>query len=423
MFARRIRLAVLVAVLALTAPAAARADSVTDWNLHASNALIRDAGQGATALPHLAMVHGAVYDAVNAIDRRYEPYLTAPPARRWYSKDAAVATAAHHVLVNEAAPLVTAAQRPALLALIEPAYAAALAAIPDGRAKEGGIATGAAAAEAMIAARTGDGRFGPFRFTIGTTPGAWRPTPPGFVNDPGAWLKDTKPFLVESASQFPTRGPRALTSRRYAREFAEVKALGSAASSTRTADQTAAAQYWGLVNPVGTWCRIFRLLADQHGLSTADSARYYAMLHLTTADGAINTWYDKTRWSFWRPITAIHEAGTDGNRWTEPDPTWLPLITNPPYPEHPSGLTTLAGAAVTTLQQFFRTDRVGFTDTAGTVTRSFERLSDVKEDVIDARVWSGIHFRTGDVAGARIGERIARWRAHRYFEPLRHWED
>ena len=253
------------ALLALATPARARADAVTDWNLNATNALIVTAGQAPpVSVLHLAMVHGAVYDAVNAIDGGYEPYLVSPTATSRDSTDAAVATAAYRVLVN-----VVPAQQPALKAL----YDSSLAAVPDGAAKTGGINAGEAAAAAMIAARTNDGRFGPFRFTIGTTPGAWRPTPPGFANDPNAWLKDVKPFLIESSSQFRSEGPQELTSHQYAKEFAEVKSIGSLTSTTRTADQTLAANYWA-EHPTRTWSRIFRTLAAQERLSTAESARH-----------------------------------------------------------------------------------------------------------------------------------------------------
>jgi hypothetical protein len=184
---------------------------------------------------HLAMMHGAVYDAVNAIDRRYEPYLGAPRARWWYSKEAAAATAAYRVLLA-----LLPAQQPSLDGL----YAASLASVPLGRARDGGIAVGQAAAATMLAARANDGRFGPFRFPVGTAPGQWRPTPPAFVNDPNAWVGKVAPFLIRSADQFNSRGPNALTSSRYAEEFNEVKSLGSLTSPVRTADQTDAAKFW-----------------------------------------------------------------------------------------------------------------------------------------------------------------------------------
>jgi hypothetical protein len=269
----------------------------------------------------------------------------------------------------------------------------------------------------MIAARTGDGRFGPFRFAVGSGPGVWKPVLPAFANDPNAWLKDVKPFLIRSSSQFRSRGPLELTSRKYAREFDEVRSLGSATSKTRTSDQELAARYWA-ENPPGTWSRIFRTLSAQEGLSLVENARFFAVLYLTGADSLISVWDDKAHWSFWRPITAIQEAGTDGNPRTQADAAWVPLIPTPPYPEHPSGHTGLSGSFVKTLQQFFRKDRIAWSDTnnAG-LTRSFTRFSQAIDEIVNARVWSGIHFRTADEQGELIGTQVARYREEHYFQP------
>jgi hypothetical protein len=205
---------------------------------------------------------------------------------------------------------------PAQQASLDALYTLSLMTIPDGWAKTRGIAVGEAAAAAMIAARTGDGRFGTYRFPVGTGRGEWRPVLPAFVNDPNAWLKDVKPFLVESASQFGSRGPRPLKSPLYAREFNEVKELGRATSTLRTADQTHAARYWA-ENPPNTWGRVARTLSAQEGLSLVENARLFAMLYMTAADALITIWADKARFLFWRPITAIEEADTDGNPLTE----------------------------------------------------------------------------------------------------------
>jgi hypothetical protein len=395
---------------ALAAPQA-ETDAVAQWNLNASNAIFVTAAQPPQlSVPHLAMVHGAVYDAVNAIDGGHEGYLLSPRlATPSDSKEAAAATAAYRVLLNIV---------PAQQSTLDAHYAASLATIPAGTSKTRGIAVGEAAAAAMIAARTVDGRLGPFRFAVGSTPGAWRPVLPAMVNDPNAWLKDVRPFLIQSSSQFRSRGPLRLTGRQYAREVAEVQFLGSASSTTRTLDQTNAARYWA-ENPPATWSRIFRTLSQQQGLSLVDNARFFAMLYLTAADALIGSWDDKAHFSFWRPITAIREAGTDGNPATAPDAGWLPLIPNPPYPEHSSGHTALSGSIVATLQEFFGTDRIGWTDTnnAGLV-RSFTRSSQAIDEIVEARIWSGIHFRTADEQGARMGEEIARWRDQHYFGPV-----
>ena len=251
---------------------------------------------------------------------------------------------------------------------------------------------------------------------MGTAPGVWRPVLPMFVNDPNAWLRNVEPFLIRSSSQFRSDGPLSLTSRRYAREFEEVRTLGSATDSVRTPEQTLAAQYWA-ENPAVTWNRTFRTLSAQQGLSLVDNARFFAVLYMTATDALISVWDDKAHWSFWRPITAIREAGTDGNPRTEPDPDWLPLIPTPPYPEHPSGHTGFSGSIVETLQQFFGTDKVTWSDTNAAGTRTFTRFSQAIDDVVDARVWSGLHFRTADEQGERIGSQVARYVGQHYFEP------
>jgi hypothetical protein len=398
----------VLSVLALAAPA--RADSVTDWDQIAAAALQSPgtatppgAGQGAPSIAHLAMVHAAVYDAVNAIDGGHEPFVSSPPSKRWFSQDAAVAAAAHHALVNGGLGIPA-----ARLTTIDTAYQAALDAIPAGRAKAGGIATGEAAAVALLAARAGDGRFGPFRFAVGTLPGEWRPT--AGVNDPLAWLKDVRPFVLRDPDLFRGRAPDGLCTRAYAADFNEVKAVGSAGSTVRTADQTAAAQYWGLTNATGTISSILRSVAVGQGGTVADHARLLARAYTNAADALIVTWRDKDRYSFWRPVTAIHEAASDGNDATQADPGWASLIAAPPYPDHPSGLSALGCAVADTMQHFYDRDRAMFTGTTpGGVTRSFTRFSQMCDDIVDARVWSGIHFRFADEEGAKIGRRVAHW--------------
>lgn len=405
--------AMAASILGLSAPAVTHAaeptvNAVVEWNRNATDAFIGVAGQPPQqAFPHLAMVQGAVYDAVNAIAGGREGYLiTKRLGAPGDSKEAAVAAAAYRVIVSIV---------PAQQGVVAAKYNAFLTTIEDGPTKAGGIAVGEAAAAAMIADRSDDGRFGDFRFSTGTAPGAWRPVLPGFASDPSAWLKDVKPFLLASPAQLRTTGPLPLTSSRYAREFDEVKTLGSAASTVRTDEQTRAAQYWGAA-PHATWSRIARTIAVQEEVPLVGSARLFAEVHMSVADALIVVWNDKEHSSFWRPITAIREANADGNRATVADPEWLPLITTPPYPEHPSGLTAVASATLDTLKDFFHRETIGWTDTnpAG-ITRSFTRLSQAEAEVIDARIWSGVHFRTADEQGARIGSQVASWRAKHYF--------
>jgi hypothetical protein len=404
-----------VASTALVAPSPAGASAATQWNLNATNALIVTGGQAPpVSMLHLAMVHGAVYDAVNAIDGGYTPYLVSPDATPFDSQDAAAASAAYHVLVSIL---------PAQLASLTAMYNAAIdpSVIPDGLAKTRGIAIGLAAANAMIAARTGDGRFGACCFTVPAVlePGDWRPLASG--NDPNGWIRNVTPFLINSASQFRTKGPWPLTSPQYAREFNEVKSVGAKTNSTRTQHQTDAALYWA-VHPGRTWSRIVRGIDMERGLSTADGARLYAQIYLTAADSAISVWADKEYWGFWRPLTAIREAASDGNPATEADPTWDSLIANPPYPEHSSGHLGLSGSHIETLQEFFHTDQIEWTDTipatatTPAMTMSYSKLSEALNEIIDVRIWSGIHFRAADEQAADLAKDVAKWRKHHYFK-------
>ena len=294
-------------------------------------------------------------------------------------------------------------------------YADSLAEIPDGRRKDGGIKVGRTAATTMIGIRADDGRFGTYRFPVGTEPGQWRPELPRFVNDTNAWVAEVEPFLIESVSQFRTDGPHALDSRKYAREFNEVKKIGSLTSTTRTADQSDVARFWS--EGPAIWTRVARNLSHRYDLRIADNARLFAMQYLTGADSLIACWDDKKSWLFWRPITAIREAENDRNPATEADTGWLPFIdTSLSGPL--SGLSAVSSAMGETLEDFFGTDRVRFGAlgvNSGT-TRRFTRFSQAVQEVVNARVWSGIHFRLADEDGARIGKRVARYRDRQYFE-------
>ena len=403
--------AVAVVVMALAAPATARADAVTDWHAYAGNALVAARQSPTVASLHMAMVQGAVYDAVNGIDRGHRPYLVLPIAQPWDSPDAAAATAAYRVLLG-----IVPAQQPAL----EPLYYASLAAVPDGASKEGGISAGEAAAAEMLAARTSDGRFGPFRFIAGSAPGTWRPDVPTFGSDPFAWVAHVTPFLIRDASQFRSDGPNALTSDEYATEFAEVKAIGDRNSSTRTADQTEQALFWGAEHGTPLLGRIIRTIAANQGLSIAQEARLFAMISLSGADASISCWNDKAYWSFWRPVTAIRLADTDGNPATEADPAWEPLLATPPFPDHPSGHSCASASIVANLQNYFGTDKVAFSAFSnGSATwRSYTRFSGMIKEIIDARIYAGIHFRAADEQGAIIGKKAAHWAEKYYFQPV-----
>jgi hypothetical protein len=425
-------LLIALALVALASPPVARADAVTDWNLIASNAIVATAGQPppVSALS-FAMVQGAVYDAVNAIDRGHQPYLVQPPSNPTDSKEAAAATAAFRVLVGfDDLPGLFPSQLPTL----QPVYDAYIAGLPDNPpgSRAAGVTIGETTARAMLNARMNDGRFGPPPDLYPPAPGIWRPTPPNFAHDPAPWVGNVLPFIVPSAEMLRTDGPNALTSAAYTEDFNEVKELGSLNSTTRTADETDAAIFWQ-DHAHALFNRIFRTLAASQNLDIVENARLFAMTNLAAADAAIGCWNDKYYWQFWRPITAIREADTDGNPHTVADPTWLPLfdpatpvchpplLVTPPFPDHPSGHACATGAFVHTLQNFFRTDKIAFSafSNKSCTTRSFDRFSDALKEVIDARVWAGIHFRTADVQGAVLGNKVAHYLEKHYFQPVR----
>lgn len=397
---------------------------VLAWNLNAVNALSNPAnvtppGAGYTppvASIRLAMVQGAVYDAVNAIDGGHEAYLHGlPTAPASASKAAAAATAAHHVLVGLAAPALPQTVRDSLDAL----YATSIASLADDHARSDGIAIGAAVAAAMLANRAGDGQFVPYSFTPGSGVGEWRPDLPVFLSDPFAWVSNVRPFTMKATGQFRTEGPYSLASAAYATDYDEVKAMGAATGSSRPPAQTTEALFFS-ANPLVMENRAFRDVAASRGLSISASARLFGMSALAGADALIGCWDDKDYWSFWRPITAIREAADDGNGATAPQTGWLPLLTNPPYPDQPSGYNCYSAAMMHSAKAFFGTDKVSFqlaSPVTGTV-RAYDRFTFVLRDTIDARVWLGIHFRKADVDGAWLGKKVAQWVAKHHFGPV-----
>jgi hypothetical protein len=392
-------------------------DQVLAWNQHAYVELI--VGQGPFSIQHLAMVHGAMYDAVNAIDGGYQPYLVAPPATPTYSKDAAAATAAYQVLLY---------LLPGRGSQLATYYSDSLALIPDGADEQGGIGVGMAAAAAMINLRLDDGRPGTPSFTtpsfsVGAGPGDWRPFADGLAGNNFKWIGDLDPWLVPDAATFATVGPLPLGSAAYADEFDQVKSLGAANSLTRTTDQTEQALFW-FDNAFAMWTRIFRQLSGSQGLSVEENARFFAMAYLTAADAQIACFQDKERWGFWRPQTAIRLAADDGNPATVADPNWTPLLPNPPYPDHPSGHNCVSSSFVETLKDFYGTNRMSFSATHSNpalgidITRSYTKFSQAIAEIRLARMYGGIHFVTADAQGAALGKQVARYRDAHYFQPL-----
>jgi hypothetical protein len=276
----------------------------------------------------------------------------------------------------------------------------------------------------MIAARQGDGRFGPSPWVPNFDPGHWQPllNPDGTqMLDPTPWVGGVRPFLMQSSSQFRTDGPQPLSSSEWAQDFNEVKALGSVNSTARTPEQTHIALFWQS-NVPPTWNAVARNLAadPDRAVDVADSALLFAMLNLSAADAAINCWNDKYYWDFWRPGQAIREADRDDNPATEPDTSWTALLTAP-YPEHPSGHLCLDGAHLRVLQMFFGTDKMRFGVTSSRFpgeTRYFDRFSEPLREIIDARIWAGLYYRTADVQAQLLGRKVVHYMANHYFQPL-----
>lgn len=406
-------LAVIAGVVALGSPPASAADSppnaIIVWDKNAETAIWEIARQQPQVQARsFAMVHGAVYDAVNAIaGRPYQPYLRAPRADGSESTEAAVATAAFHVLRS---------LFPAQRERLQTQYDESLATIPDSTAKQRGITVGGQAAATMIAARENDGAFGDQTWPVGTKPGQWRPTPPVPTTE-GAWVAYLKPFMLARASMFRTAGPPSLTSHRYARDFNEVKTVGSATSTVRTLDQTQAAIWWH-DRHLAEW-EIKRQLATTQRLNPLQTARMFAMVDLAEADATTACYNEKAAWNFWRPITAIRLADTDGNPRTKADPGWTPLLVTPPHPDYTSGHTCFTGASMSALAHFFGRDDIsfsGYSNDSGT-TRHFRSFSQALEEVINARIWGGIHTRTADIEGAKIGKQVTAYMVKHYFKP------
>jgi hypothetical protein len=391
-------------------------------------------GAPSAAQIHLGMVQGAVYDAVNAIEpKHYRPYLLKRRFSARASEDAAVATAAYDVLssiVRGVPQGIAYPNRQAVLDLLSAEYDESLEGIDDSPFKAQGIAAGHAAAEAMIAAREGDGRYGPSQWVgapggdLTKIPvGQWSPVlPDGTVAlDPTPWVGGVKPFLIESSSQFRSAGPNALTSAAYTADYNEVKALGgngTTTSTTRNQSQTDTALFWtGAGGPY--WSTTARDVIEDHDLDLADSARLLAMMNLTAADASINCWNDKYHFDFWRPVNAIARAADDGNPATDPQAGWTPLR-SAPYPDHPSGHMCLDGAHMGAMEHFFGTDDVALDVTSFVVpgVRAFAELSGPLDQVEDARVWSGLHYRTADEQGRKLGENVADYMAEHYFQKV-----
>ncbi len=388
----------------------ARADVVSDWNATATTVLL--ANPSAHAGLHTAMVHVAIYDAVNAIERRYKVYAATPTAdTRGASKEAAAAAAAYSLL---------SALFPAQQSQLDSAYAASLAAVPDGPAETKGIEVGQQVAAAIIALRANDGRTNVVPYTFGSGPGVYQATPPAFGSPIVPYLAHVTPFALHSPWQFRAYGPPDLSSAQYASDYKTVKTLGAADSTKRTDRQTEIGRFH-TENPTTFWARNLRAVAAAHPLDVTDSARLFAMLFVSSADAIIGCWDSKYHFNFWRPVTAIGMGDSDTNPATVGDPAWLPLANTPPHPEYPAAHGCFSGAVAEVLNSVFgKNVTMTFTSTVpNTVPHVYYGTDDLIEEIGVARVYGGMHFPTSTRHGTKLGKEVGKWVVKNYFRPLK----
>jgi len=394
----------------LSAASGARADTIPDWNLISANVL--QTAKAGTGLAHsrvYAMVHGAMFDAVNAIDRRYHPYAADLKAPSGACPDTAAAVAAHAVLE---------AVYPSQKQMLDTALTTSLAKVQDGQAKTDGLALGKAAAEKILALRRNDRMSEKASFASKSGPGQFQL--PANASPIGPHWGSVTPFTLKSIEDFRLPGPPPLTSARYAQEFDEVKALGAKNSTQRTAEQTAIALLWQPTSPI-TYNAMLRAMPELKQKSLVEQARVFALMNMAASDAFIVGWRDKYQILFWRPETAIRNAESDGNDSTSADATWEGLISPfPAHPEYPSGHALFTGVMETVLRDFFGADRISVTatDPDKKITRTFASFSEIAKSVEDARVWAGIHFRSADIDGTAMGQRIAEYALKNCMRPI-----
>ncbi len=395
------------------APAAVQADVVGDWNLTSQQAVL--ASPGTSGSLNAAYMHVAIYDAVNAIDGRYSVFAVRPAANpHGASKEAAAASAAYRTLLG---------LHPAQTAMLDTAYAASLAAVPNGPAKTKGIEIGEEVAAAWLAQRSGDGREANVGYDFSTPPepGDYQRTLPGPPSPVTPWMKAVRPFVLTSPQQFRAYGPPDVTSLRFAQDFVLTKSLGSATSEERSAEESKTALFH-TENPTTFWNHNFRDFAATKKLGIADSARLFAALTVSLSEGIIACWDSKYYYNFWRPITAITTTLDDDNPATETDVTWLPLANTPPHPEYPAAHGCAAGAVSEALEHFFGTNKLQMTftssvpDTGG--PHVYRTTDDLVEEITWARVFGGMHYLTSTEHGATLGRKVGRYVMRQEFRPV-----
>jgi hypothetical protein len=386
-----------------------RADAVTDWHEIAENTLCTASpmARGPSTIIDIAIVHTAVYDAVQNIGGKYKPYHVQISGASG-SPEAAVAKAAHDTLANL---FPTKAQD---LGTTYKEYLAKKGLKED----DPGVAVGQKAAAGILALRADDGRAPnpmPAAFTGENAVGKWRTTPPqtGYHDQMrAAWMGAAKPFVIQSGSQFRAPAPPALTSEQYAKEYNEVKGVGAATNSTRTPEQTELANFYRSEYLCPIFQSMPREIAKAQTKSIDDSSRLLALVSMAVADTAITVWDSKKHFMLWRPITAIHEGENDGNPATAGDPAWQPFLTTPPYPDYTSGGNGVTGSTTGILKLYFGKDDVAFTVTspskeAKEKTRNYKSFSEYAKDMVDVRIYQGLHFRFADEASRDQGMKVA----------------
>jgi hypothetical protein len=391
------RTLLLAAALFAALATSAHADVVTDWNAIGTQAVAGTAGKspGETYV-YLAYMHAAVYDAVEATTGDlHRPYAPPIPAQPGDPPEVAAAAAAHRVLATYFP-----AQQPAL----DAAYAASVAAVPDGPAKADAQFVGEEAAAQIVSLRIGDGRDAPGTFAPAPGPGVWQPTPPGFLPALTPWLAHLRPFLLARPSQFRPGPPPAVNSPFSARQVRLTQRLGGASSTERTPEQTQVAQFWSEQSAV-IYQRAFRGWVTAHGFDLERSARAFAMLDLVAADSLVACWDAKYTYGSWRPVTAIQQT----------DPSWMPLITTPNHPEYPSAHGCLSSAVAETLQRLIGPS-IDFDVTSAVTgtTRHFATAAQLDREIVGARVWGGIHFENSVLVGEKVGRQVASYDAARF---------
>jgi len=419
---RRLCVLILGSAMLLLVSSIARADDITDWNQH----MLRAGTVGGTTPLVMsrvaAIVQAAVFDAVNGIDGKYAPVHVPPGGPASASRRAAAVEAAYTALL---------ALYPAQKSTFDARLAVSLTAIAsDPLETSAGIASGITwgqtAANGILSWRATDGFTpAPPPFLGGTTVGEWRPTPPLFLPGAGPQFAYMTPWVIGAPSQFRPGGPPALTSARYTADFNETKTMGSISSPTRTADETIYSWFWAASTATYLWNNVADSLIErgdrdedddsgrwgEHGNSLLENARVLALLDLAMADAAIACWEAKYHYVSWRPVTAIPLADTDGNPATVADPSWMPLFATPNHPEYPSGHSTVSGAAAVVLASFFGEKR-HFTmdnDLLIGVTRSYRSFSQALDEVKNARIFAGIHFRSACDDGQATGTQVANY--------------